>query len=30
MQADFSFAKAVKDTIYNILTMLKITAPEVM
>lgn len=30
MQARLFFCKAVKDTIYNILTMLKITAPEVM
>ena len=30
MQARLFLCKAVKDTIYNILTMLKITAPEVM
>ena len=30
MQARLYLCKAVKDTIYNILTMLKITAPEVM
>ena len=30
MQAILFLCKAVKDTIYNILTMLKITAPEVM
>ena len=30
MQALLFLCKAVKDTIYNILTMLKITAPEVM
>lgn len=30
MQARLFLCKAVKDTIYNVLTMLKITAPEVM
>lgn len=30
MQARLFLCKAVKDTLYNILTMLKITAPEVM
>lgn len=30
MQARLYLCKAVKDTVYNILTMLKITAPEVM